>query len=566
MSTDVSLEPPAADALSLDKFFLKQEEINLTNCDLEPVHIPGSIQNHGVMFILEPDTQRIVSMSENVGELFGVEEDEMQEIVYLKDLFPELAEAFEDMEVNRTTPEYEQLDYVNDIEGNTYNAVHHHFRGYDFLELWKEKLLSAHKLRNIMQTYHRVNNKILVAPTFEEASELLLKATRKLTGFSRILAVKFFPDWSGHMYAEDKAPHMRSLLDQRFTDAEIPLQARHILNMVPYRITMAADDEISLLTPALNPEGKPFDMTWSLLRSTSKFHTEYLRNMGVEATLIVPLMYNKKVWGLIACHNDKKGPLSLDTMGFVADLGKTLMHRYDQDVKSGYLEKVNAMKDVERDVATQMVNNVDFKVALEKYMPQLQDLMAADGCAFVYGDECVVSGEVPPVEFIHEMTAWGKKKDFEEGYLATPSLHEVWPKAREHMDTACGVLLDHVNRSAGFHMAWFRAPIVQSIAWMGNPDEKYGPQDPDNPDLYTPRTSFEKWVAKYKDKSTVWSTDEVQASRELSQNLMKIVSAHANGKRGIRHQAPLYMMLDLCLSGVFTHFYAFLLSNYTLNT
>ena len=531
MSAVVSTEDPT-DALSLDQFFISHDEINLTNCDLEPVHIPGSVQNHGAMFILEPETQRIISMSENVPGLFAIEEEELEEITHLGDLFPELAEVLKDIPVNRSKPEYEQLDYVNDVEGNTYNAVVHHFRGYDYIELWKEELLSAHKLRNVLQTFHRANNEILAADTFEQASQVVIETSRKLTGFVRVLAVKLYDDWSGHMYAEDKEDHMRSLMGQRFTSSEIPLQARHILGMVPYRITMSADDDVSMLSPVHDEQGKPFDMTWSLLRSTSKYHTEYLRNMGVEATLIVPLMYKDKLWGLIACHNDKKGPLSLDAMGFVADLGRSLMHRLDQDERTGFLTKVNAMKDVERDLATVLVQETDLKAALMDFMPKLQHLMDADGFTFVYNDEQVTSGTVPPIEFTRNLIAWSKEQQFEEGYLATDSLHDHWPEAKEHMDTSCGVLLDHIKMSAGAHLLWFRKPIVQTIAWMGNPDEKYGPKNPDKPDEFTPRTSFEKWVAQYEDKSEAWSRVEINASRELAQNLMDIVSAHIDDGSG----------------------------------
>ena len=41
----------------------------------------------------------------------------------------------------------------------------------------------------------------------------------------------------------------------------------------------------------------------SALRSVSPLHIEYLQNMGVGATLTLPLIDNGKLWGLIAEAN-----------------------------------------------------------------------------------------------------------------------------------------------------------------------------------------------------------------------------------------------------------------------
>ena len=44
-------------------------------------------------------------------------------------------------------------------------------------------------------------------------------------------------------------------------------------------------------------------MSHCVLRSVSPIHLEYLRNMGVGATLSVSLLKNGALWGLIACHH-----------------------------------------------------------------------------------------------------------------------------------------------------------------------------------------------------------------------------------------------------------------------
>ena len=45
--------------------------INLSNCDEEPIHIPGTIQPHGFLLAVNNDDFRIQFCSENVNECLG---------------------------------------------------------------------------------------------------------------------------------------------------------------------------------------------------------------------------------------------------------------------------------------------------------------------------------------------------------------------------------------------------------------------------------------------------------------------------------------------------------------
>jgi light-regulated signal transduction histidine kinase (bacteriophytochrome) len=48
------------------------EQVNLTNCDREPIHIPGSVQPFGFLLALLSDYS-ICMASENVGDFLGTE-------------------------------------------------------------------------------------------------------------------------------------------------------------------------------------------------------------------------------------------------------------------------------------------------------------------------------------------------------------------------------------------------------------------------------------------------------------------------------------------------------------
>ncbi|GET37889.1 multi-sensor Signal Transduction Histidine Kinase [Microseira wollei NIES-4236] len=48
------------------------QTVDLTNCDKEPIHIPGSIQPHGILFVLNEPQLEILQVSSNTFDLLGV--------------------------------------------------------------------------------------------------------------------------------------------------------------------------------------------------------------------------------------------------------------------------------------------------------------------------------------------------------------------------------------------------------------------------------------------------------------------------------------------------------------
>ena len=49
--------------------------------------------------------------------------------------------------------------------------------------------------------------------------------------------------------------------------------------------------------------GQPLDLSLAVTRSVSPIHIEYLKNMGVEASMSVSIMKDGELWGLFACHH-----------------------------------------------------------------------------------------------------------------------------------------------------------------------------------------------------------------------------------------------------------------------
>ena len=57
------------------------------------------------------------------------------------------------------------------------------------------------------------------------------------------------------------------------------------------------------IVPQLDEQKQPLDLSLSVLRSVSPIHIEYLRNMGVRASMSISIVVEGELWGLIACHH-----------------------------------------------------------------------------------------------------------------------------------------------------------------------------------------------------------------------------------------------------------------------
>jgi light-regulated signal transduction histidine kinase (bacteriophytochrome) len=69
-----------------------EQKVDLTNCDREPIHVPGSIQPHGILLALESPNFKIIQVSNNTFNLIGWRPQELLEkylgeILYHQDRF-----------------------------------------------------------------------------------------------------------------------------------------------------------------------------------------------------------------------------------------------------------------------------------------------------------------------------------------------------------------------------------------------------------------------------------------------------------------------------------------------
>ena len=96
---------------------------------------------------------------------------------------------------------------------------------------------------------------------------------------------------------------MEPFLDLRYPASDIPKQARELYKKNLIRMIGDIGAVAVPIFPQRDVNGQTLDMTFSVLRTVSPIHIEYLKNMGVGASMSISIMVGGELWGLIACHH-----------------------------------------------------------------------------------------------------------------------------------------------------------------------------------------------------------------------------------------------------------------------
>ena len=278
---------------------------DLSQCDAEPIHLPGSIQSHGVLLVLHGPALRITQVSHTCQALLGVAVDALLEHELATVLGAALADA-----VHLALIRYRErpltpvaFEWQTATGERTFAAYVHASDGLTVLELEpvpatvpdiQDALIRA------VREFDALHAQTDLAAKLQTAATLF----QHLTGYDRVMIYRFDTDWHGEVVAEARRDDLEPYLGLHFPPSDIPVQARRLYETSPTRVIVDSDYLASPLLPAVNPvSGQPLDLSLSLLRSVSPVHLEYLRNMGVRATLSASLLRDGQLWGLIACHH-----------------------------------------------------------------------------------------------------------------------------------------------------------------------------------------------------------------------------------------------------------------------
>jgi chemotaxis family two-component system sensor kinase Cph1 len=308
-------------------------------------------------------------------------------------------------------------------------------------------------------------------------------------------------------------------MEHRFPASDIPAQAREL-----YRINRVRIIPDSMYVPSRivssGPIDGPLDLTFSVLRSVSPVHVEYMRNMKTASSMSVSILREGRLWGLISCHHSepKSVPfparMTCDLFARAFSLRLSALEHSETfrrriDTKGAYSSLLEAMAD-----------RGDFASALAEHPEELLSLTASHGAALLTSDQCLLVGKTPSEDDVRQLAGW-LFEEVQRDVFSTDELSSVYPKAASFVHLASGLLAISVSKIHDSYVLWFRPEVLQTIRWGGNPEKPVSSGD--EPRRLHPRRSFETWMETVRNHSLPWEETELSAARELRDAIVGIV-------------------------------------------
>jgi light-regulated signal transduction histidine kinase (bacteriophytochrome) len=502
--------------------------VDLNNCYEEPIHIPGSIQPHGILFVLKEPNLQILQVSNNTIDLLGIPPEELlnkelQDLIGIKqinNINQCLSENFES--VNPIKLSIPNKDKIYLFDG----VIH---RSDTFVVLDLEPSTSSESI-NLVGFYYLIKKSltnIQKAETLQAMSQTIVKEVRNITGFDRVMLYQFDSEGAGKVIAEDKLDSMTDYLGLHYPALDIPQPAKQLYTFNLIRLIPDVNYKSIEILPAPNlANNKPIDLSLSVLRSVSPCHIEYLKNMGVAASMSISLIRDKKLWGLIACHHLSPKYVTYETRTACEFMGQVMSLELAAKEDSEDIEYKMHLKSNLSEFILAISQEDKLRDGLIKDTSKWLGLVRCQGIALCANGRFNLIGKTPQEAEIKELIEWVEPKITNDIFY-TDCLPKIYPTAERFKDIASGLLALSIYKIQKNYIFWFRPEVIQTVNWGGNPNNSVEVAQDGNWRL-SPRKSFELWKETVRLKSLPWKRCEIDVALELRSVIVDIVLRNAD--------------------------------------
>jgi light-regulated signal transduction histidine kinase (bacteriophytochrome)/DNA-binding response OmpR family regulator len=504
--------------------FIQTQQVDLSNCEPEPIHTPGNIQPHGVLLVLQDPQLKILQASRNTQEFLGIPAQSL--------IDRDLSILFDGEQIDRLNSYVlqENIEIFNpiklsiEVQGQPvfFDGTIHRNDKVLILELEPANYNDTELPLGFYQLIKSTILKLKQSSDFRETTAILAQQVRKVTGYDRVMIYQFEPDDSGVVIAEDKPEELEPFLGLHYPASDIPELARKLYYNNWLRLIVDVNYQPVEIFPKNNPiTNAPLDLSYSILRSVAPVHVEYLQNMGVSATLCIYLFRKKKIWGLIVCHHYSPRCVSFKIRKFCEFLGQLmsveLASRHERESER-YRERIKKNQEKLKGIycSIDQANLIEY---FQENAEILLELVKAKGAAIYLEENLTLLGTTPPAQAVGELKFWLVKYSRKEIFY-TNHLAQLYSKAKEFKDIASGLLAISIFlNQTSYHIFWFRPEVIQTVNWAGDPDKNISVGSNGILQL-SPRNSFELWKQAVIEKSRPWKQLEIDAALELRNTLM----------------------------------------------
>ncbi len=478
-------------------------------CAREPIHLSGAIQPHGYLISCSLPDWTVRHASANVAELLDVAPDDLigrslGEHVADEVLQP-LLEVIDMME-SGAPPQRAAIGNIGAM-AHLCDFVVHVAGDLVHLELEPRTNMPVRQTPTVVA--QRMIARATGSADMRGFHQHTADEVRALTGYDRVMIYRFRHDEAGEVIAESRADDMEPYLGLRFPASDIPAQARALYVRNRIRVIPDVAYVPVPILPDRDAKGAPLDLSQHILRSVSPMHIEYLKNMGLAASMSISIVSGGRLWGLIACHH-REPRLVPPSIRAAADMFSLFVSMRvsaaDQEIAA---KQDDRAREARERLALRLTGQESLSSALAKAMPILAEMVPVDGIALRSDGRWTTQGRAPSPAGLSRALEWARTQ----GVDRLPAVDHATPWAlSDAHDGLAGVLAVPFGRRDDW-LLFFRCEQVEDVVWAGDPHKPMVATD--DGVRIAPRKSFESWRQTVRGHASPWTEAERAAAERL---------------------------------------------------
>jgi len=520
-------------------------QVDLTNCDKEPIHIPGKVQPHGFLVSVSSANLLITYISQNAGHFIGINAKDLlgkhiNELSVAINATAPAEQLSQLLNVGKLNKSFENINpFRIDINSEAWYVIINPSGNQLVLEF---EPAESNLALDVQKVIGRSVTEILSGRNLETLLTNAAAEVKKVIAYDRVMIYRFNEDGHGEVVAEVKNDDLEPFFGLHYPASDIPRQARELYKINLTRIIADVHAEDAPII-TFQEDGAPLDLTHSGLRAVSPIHIQYLKNMGVASSFSISLMAHGELWGLVACHNYSPRFINYKARDAAKLIGQLLSSalEYRQDEED--TEKLQQLIAAAEAVSGNLKNYGNLQEALVAGKTTIKDITEAAGAAVIFNGAITTIGHTPTEKQITDIAGW-LQANMSDAIYYTNRFPEIHTAARAYSDTASGIMACSLSKDLSELIIWFKPEQLTSISWAGKPDKPV--EKGEDGLLYlNPRQSFEAWTEIVKHTSDRWSNEEVSAVVKVREEIIYAINRKANEIRLLNERLQLaYEELD----------------------
>lgn len=498
-------------------------QADLSNCERELIHLSGSVQPHGCLLVLSEPSLEVLQASVNVDSLLGIPHGDLlgHPVDRLGgDVAVAIRGLVTDAHLADPQPAWVTLRPAGVPMAATM-LVHRPPAGGLIVEF--EEVRPADPPRRATPLAPQLTDivtRIGTAHAIPVLADLIVREMRVLTGYDRVMVYRFDPDGHGEVIAEARKGGLESFLHRHYPATDIPNRARELYLRNKVRLLTDVGYDRVPLEPRLNPAtGDELDLSMAMLRSISPIHIQFLKNMGVAATLVASLVHEGRLWGLIACHHYSARYLPYQVRASVELLAEVCSTRISALEHYAEAQAEVLVRRLEQRLIEESASHGDWRRTLFDAPRQLLQPVNATGAALFYDGEVHTTGDVPSTADLRALRDLLDARA-DDGVFACKSIAKLHPPLASLTPVAAGILAVRLGSTRGEYLVWCRREQLQDVVWGGDPAK---PVEFHEGMELSPRRSFAAWREIVRETSVPWTARDSAIAKAIGHSLSDII-------------------------------------------